>query len=575
MSHRSRVILHQPDLFTAIELSIILSAVKTTETDTGSDTKFDQESYLKLQYREYQDLVFIDKPTGFLCQGRASNNENKTEIGLLEILESELSLKLYPCLQLDKTTTGVLCFAKSADAAKEIEQLFEQTLIEKTYWFVTDSVSQDEEIQAGSQNANLNVNLNKKAKQNISTNFKRIKRTPFFELWAATTTSDNDQQIRQHAAQVGLAILGDTTHGGSAFPHLCLHVLEIKIPDVPIQSSPPPRFFERMGLLKDLRLVQYLSELDRRQRLYNFLQLPEQCLRLIDTENERCDMFGKQLWIYWYHEHAPSAKDLIRWNFVAQLISKEWHLHWMKNRGQNPHEKSFWQSENWKTNWIGLEGETQYQLSSEKGQSPGLFLDQAKNREKTLQICQQNIKTEVLNLFSYTCGFSLQAALSQTAQVTTVDASSPFLEWGKQNFKLNKIDPNQHQFFSQDVMLFLKGALKRQRLFDLIICDPPSFGRSKEHVFKLDKDYQELLTMCWQILRPGGKILFSTNYENWNESQWLVKIQKVLPSSQFILGPDQSRQPPRNSPMGHILPRWDYELPKSERKLKSFWLQKK
>lgn len=487
-----------------------------------------------------------------------------------------MSQKLYPCFQLNKATTGVLCFAKSTVAAKKLEQHIGQNQFEQKYWFVTDQASQTEEIQPGAQNTNLNSthNLKLNAKQNLSIHFKRIKRTPFFELWEATTNTNNDELIRLQAAQAGLAILGDTTHGGSIFPHLCLHVLEIKIPDVPIQSSPPPRFFERMGLLKDLRLVQYLCEIDRRQRLYNFLQCPEQSLRLIDTENERCDMFGKQLWIYWYHDHAPSAKDLIRWNFVAQLISKEWHLHWMKNRGQNPHEKSFWQSENWKPNWIAFEEKTQYHLSSEKGQSPGLFLDQAKNREMALQICQQNKSSEVLNLFSYTCGFSLQAALSKTAQVTTVDASAPFLEWGKQNFTLNKIDPNLHQFFSQDVMLFLKGALKRQRQFDLIICDPPSFGRSKEHIFKLDKDYQDLLKMCWQILRPGGKMLFSTNYEGWRENQWLLKIQKTLNLPQIIPSRNQFNHLPIHFPLGSAMPRWDYELPNKERKLKSFWLQK-
>lgn len=460
---------------------------------------------------------------------------------MLEILQAELNEKVEICYPLNKSVTGVLLFSQSTETAKTIANLFAQNKIKSTYWLVTDKPSDEDELLI------------------FDVKFKRIKRTPFFELWQATTHSHDCEKVRSASQQAGLNILGDTENGGTNFPHLCLHLQEVHIADHPAFSSPPPRFFERMGLLKDIKLIQFLSEIDRRQRLYNFLEHPTECLRLVDTENERCDMLGRQLWIYWYHETEPTPKDLTRWNFIAQLMSKEWHLHWMKNRGQNPNEIYYWQSENWKNNWQASENNIHFHFSSEKGQSPGLFLDQAENRQQAKNICQQHKNTEVLNLFAYTCGFSVATASCSSTVVTTVDTSAPFLEWGKQNFNLNGIDPSQHQFFCQDVMLFLKGTLKRKRQFDLIICDPPSFGRSKEHVFKLDKDYEELLTICWKILKPGGQMLFSTNFEKWNETQWQIRIKKILTKAQITPS----------------WPRWDYELPNTERKLKSFWLQKK
>jgi 23S rRNA (cytosine1962-C5)-methyltransferase len=161
-----------------------------------------------------------------------------------------------------------------------------------------------------------------------------------------------------------------------------------------------------------------------------------------------------------------------------------------------------------------------------------------------------------LNLFCYTAGFSVEAALGGAQEVVSVDVSNNTLEWSKENFNLNKLDSAQYEFFNSDCLLFLKGTVKRNRKFDLIICDPPSFGRAGKSVFRLEKELDSLLRLCGQCLNRGGVLLFSCNYEKWTQSEFEARVKKSLPS--FRLEPSQSG--------------WDFELPSEQRQLKAVWL---
>ncbi|HRO68503.1 MAG TPA: RNA pseudouridine synthase, partial [Pseudobdellovibrionaceae bacterium] len=81
-----------------------------------------------------------------------------------------------------------------------------------------------------------------------------------------------------------------------------------------------------------------------------------------------------------------------------------------------------------------------------------------------------------------------------------------------------------------DCLLFLKGAKKRNRKWDLILCDPPSFGRSKEGVFKIQKDLPALIGLLLDGLNAKGQILFSCNYEGWN----LQEMKRIITSARGL-----------------------------------------
>jgi 23S rRNA (cytosine1962-C5)-methyltransferase len=241
---------------------------------------------------------------------------------------------------------------------------------------------------------------------------------------------------------------------------------------------------------------------------------------------------------------------------LADILNRPWLLKMMQDRGQDPNMKNIWRSLDFCEAWQASEGNLKYQFRESSGQSAGLFLDQADRRAEIQSLSQGKA---VLNLFSYTCGFSVAAAQGGATMVTSVDASANFLNWGKDNFALNSLDSAQHEFFTQDVLFFLQTAAKRKRQFDLIICDPPSFGRFKKEVFRLEKDLPELLELCWKCLRPGSQngILFSCNFERWSAEELMKQIRKILPKAKLEL----------NSA------RLDYEIPGQETLMKSVWIR--
>jgi 23S rRNA (cytosine1962-C5)-methyltransferase len=117
----------------------------------------------------------------------------------------------------------------------------------------------------------------------------------------------------------------------------------------------------------------------------------------------------------------------------------------------------------------------------------------------------------VLNAFACACGFSVCAAAGG-ARVTSLDLSKKSLDWGKRNFALNGLEPAAHNFIFGDAFAWFRRLAKKGRLFDVIILDPPTFSRSREHgVFRAEKDYGTLAAAALPLLERDGVLLASTN----------------------------------------------------------------
>ena len=142
----------------------------------------------------------------------------------------------------------------------------------------------------------------------------------------------------------------------------------------------------------------------------------------------------------------------------------------------------------------------------------GLFLDHRTTRQ---MVEAESAGKDFLNLFAYTGSFSVYAVKGGATRATTVDLSKNYLDWAKQNFKLNGIDPLKHQFVTEDSINFLETAAEdKRKRFDLAIVDPPTFSNSKQT--ELDWDVQdrhcELLEKVHAVMRLGGVVYFSTNF---------------------------------------------------------------
>jgi 23S rRNA (cytosine1962-C5)-methyltransferase len=145
------------------------------------------------------------------------------------------------------------------------------------------------------------------------------------------------------------------------------------------------------------------------------------------------------------------------------------------------------------------------------GFSTGLFLE---HREHRRALAERGV-ARALNLFAYTCAFSVPLAASG-ALVTNVDVSARYLDWGRLNHSINDLDPAAVRFSRMDAMAYLDYAARHdEERFDLIVLDPPTFGsadaRRNVKPWKATTGYPALLARARRALAPGGLIFAATN----------------------------------------------------------------
>src|SRR5690606_18220419 len=147
-------------------------------------------------------------------------------------------------------------------------------------------------------------------------------------------------------------------------------------------------------------------------------------------------------------------------------------------------------------------------IELEDGLSTGLFVDMRDNRLRARSWARGG---RVLNLFCYTCSFSVSAALSG-AMTTNVNLSAKALARGRANFEGNGLDPNQHRFLKEDAMKFLARATRRGERYDFIVLDPPSFATVGKGTFNVKNQYGQAVALSLRVLEPGGRLLCVTNH---------------------------------------------------------------
>ena len=292
--------------------------------------------------------------------------------------------------------------------------------------------------------------------------------------------------------------------------------------------------------------MRWLVCVERRQRTFTIEA--ETTVRLIHTDGGplRCDRLGPVCWFYWYGSEPPTHRQRSHVATVAAVSgASHWRLQWMSDRGRDPQQRTLWGAGyGGDGEWVGSENGVRYLFREGQGLSPGLFLDQRRNR---LWVRERARGQRVLNLFSYTGGFGLCAAAGGAVEIANVDSSRNTQEWARRNFELNGLALAEVEFPVTDARLFVKGCARRGRQFDLIVCDPPSFARCRDGVFQLGRHLAPLVDDMLSILAPRGSLVVSTNYEKWDRRQ----LQRVVAD--------------RVAGRGRILPMpeqdWDFELP--------------
>jgi len=147
------------------------------------------------------------------------------------------------------------------------------------------------------------------------------------------------------------------------------------------------------------------------------------------------------------------------------------------------------------------EGGVKFAVDILQGQKTGFFLDQRENR-RALRPYAAGV--EVVNLFGYTGGFSVHAALGGATRVITVDSAAGAIENARVNFQLNGLDPQRHGFDCEDAFRWLDRARQEGRSFGLVVVDPPSFAPSERALQKALTAYRDLNALALSVVAPDG-----------------------------------------------------------------------
>ena len=168
--------------------------------------------------------------------------------------------------------------------------------------------------------------------------------------------------------------------------------------------------------------------------------------------------------------------------------------------------------EKWDGFQIFSENGVRFGADLRNGQKTGFFLDQRGNRAMVGKMAENK---DVLNLFSYSGGFSLYAAKGGAKSVVSVDFNKHAIESCEENFELNRklypaVKRCRHTGIADDAFHAMDQLRSAQKSFDLIIVDPPSFAKSKEEIPGALHSYARLARSAVKLLRKNGTLVFAS-----------------------------------------------------------------
>ncbi len=170
-----------------------------------------------------------------------------------------------------------------------------------------------------------------------------------------------------------------------------------------------------------------------------------------------------------------------------------------------------------------LENGLRYLVDLEEGLNTGLFLDQRRNRQDLVRRVQGK---RILNLFAFTGAFSVAAAAAGAERVVSVDASAGYLEWARQNFGINRLNPKRHDFIVGDCFAVLEEMVRKQDAFDLVLMDPPSFSTTAKSRFTTRGGTSDLVAAALALLPPGGLLITSSNHQKVDLADYLKELRR-------------------------------------------------
>jgi len=493
---------------------------------------------------EDDELLVVAKPAGV----NTHRADTHTQDGMYEWVQRQRPGQALAILhRLDKATSGLLVFGKSAAANQSLTGQFEARLVDKRYELL---VAHDDERPAVLEchDAVDSTGRDGRIRRSAATDFERQAAGAGYDRWAAHPHTGRTHQVRVHATALGMAILGDDEHGGAAAARLFLHAAAIGL-DHPTAGrleleDARPASFDRVLAAGD-------AQPDDAQPADS--QPDGAGLAAAVAHEARAALFdpadtNAYLWIDRHHDGFADLR-LERLGDVALALNytdgdaplppawlEAWHAtldlravyeqRRPRGGGGGPARRvSGADQPRFEVTELGL----RYLIDLEaSATSSGLFLDQRETRRR-LRSADLTGQT-LLNAFAHTGSLSVAAAAAG-ATTLTLDLSPRYLDWARDNLRANAIDPGDHDFIYGDALEWMDRLARKGRTFDLVLVDPPSSSTSTKRSrgrWVVERDLHLLVESAARLCAPGATLFVSTNLHRMRWPRFLEHLEGGL-----------------------------------------------
>jgi 23S rRNA (cytosine1962-C5)-methyltransferase len=271
-----------------------------------------------------------------------------------------------------------------------------------------------------------------------------------------------------------------------------------------------------------------ITALNKRKNFY--YKDDTNCFRIFNSVGDgigglTIDYYDDYYLFNWYSEGIYSFKDEIYDKFKNLVYFKGiYQKKRFDDKGKYIEDDDFVMGERGDFPMIVKENNVKVAVDLNDGPMVGFFLDQRKSRKTLMEKYSKG--RDVLNTFSYTGIFSVFAALGGSKSTVSVDLANRSLEKTKEQFEINGIDLENNTIVVEDIFEYFTFAQKKDLTYDMIILDPPSFAKSKNYIFKADKNYKDIISQSIRILKEDGLILASTNLEKMDMDKFVSQIEE-------------------------------------------------
>ena len=514
---------------------------------------------------EDADLIAVDKPAFMPSQ---SADETRPD-DLVTRLKAMLAAQGRPTYlgihqRLDRDTSGVLVMTRRKEANASLAKQFEGRTATKRYlagvvgWkegkggskrTLRDTLAKGSSADEGRM---VVTSPRDKRGQVAVTEVVVKEKKPPRALLGVTLETGRTHQARVQLAHAGAPIAGDRLYGGGEAPRLMLHASEVGLTHP--ASGKPVRFVAPTPA----QMTTWLARGDLGRAIYDDAEAFDQAVRqavghrfalgrgdrgarattafrLIHEAGDAMpglavDVYGDHLVAHLYADEdatfdEPARRDRVL-DRLAALGADGIYLKvrprqantLVDTRRDELAPKLPVRGTPAPDDLVVLEEGVPYGVRLGDGLSTGLFLDQRTNRVRVREAARGK---RVLNLFAYTCGFSVAAAVGGASRTVSVDAAAVALERGRENLaRVGATDPQQHQLVAADAFAWLANAAKLKERFDLVLLDPPSYSSTKVARFVGRSDYGDLAALAMAVLAPGGILLACSNHRQVSASRF-------------------------------------------------------